>query len=40
LESIYKEVDEIFIVVKYLKEKIIEKFGNHYKKTKITYIQQ
>jgi NDP-sugar pyrophosphorylase family protein len=40
LECVYKDVDEIFIVVKYLKEKIIEKFGNNYKKVKITYIDQ
>jgi NDP-sugar pyrophosphorylase family protein len=40
LECVYKEVNEIFIIVGYLKEQIIEKFGNSYKKTKITYVDQ
>jgi len=40
LESIYKDVDEIIIVVKYLKEKFPEILWNNYKWTKITYITQ
>jgi bifunctional UDP-N-acetylglucosamine pyrophosphorylase/glucosamine-1-phosphate N-acetyltransferase len=40
LECIYKKVDEIFVVVKYLKEKFITKFWDNYKWTKITYIEQ
>jgi bifunctional UDP-N-acetylglucosamine pyrophosphorylase/glucosamine-1-phosphate N-acetyltransferase len=37
LESIYNYVDEIIIVVKYLKEKFPETLGDNYKWTKITY---
>jgi len=40
LESIYKDVDEIIIVVKYLKEKFPEILWDNYKWTKITYITQ
>lgn len=40
LEAIYDEVDEIIIVVKYLREQIINKFWNEYKKTKIRYVEQ
>jgi bifunctional UDP-N-acetylglucosamine pyrophosphorylase/glucosamine-1-phosphate N-acetyltransferase len=40
LECVYNEVNEIFIVVKYLKEQIIKEFWDSYKKTKITYINQ
>jgi len=40
LESIYKHVDEIIIVVKYLKEKFPEILWNNYKWIKITYITQ
>ena len=40
LESIYNYVDEIIIVVKYLKEKFPEILWNNYKWTKITYITQ
>lgn len=37
LEAIYKYVDEIIIIVKYLREKIIEEIWNNYKWVKITY---
>ncbi len=37
LENFYNSVDEIIIVVKYLKEKIVEYLWNNYKWTKITY---
>ncbi len=40
LESIYKDVDEIIIVVKYLKEKFSETIWDNYKWTKITYTTQ
>jgi bifunctional UDP-N-acetylglucosamine pyrophosphorylase/glucosamine-1-phosphate N-acetyltransferase len=40
LEGIYEYVDEIFIVVKYLKEKIEEEVWDNYKWRKITYIEQ
>lgn len=40
LESIYKFVDEIIIIVKYKKEVIIEKLWDNFKNTKITYIEQ
>ena len=40
LESIYQKVDEIIIVVKYLKDEIINYFWDNYKNTKITYFEQ
>ncbi len=40
MDHIYKSVDEIIIVIKYLGEKITEYFGDQYKWTKITYIEQ
>lgn len=40
LENIYEFVDEIIIVVKYLKEIIIEEIWDEYKWVKITYIEQ
>jgi len=40
LENIYDKVDEIIIVVKYLKEKIIDYFWDNFKWTKITYHTQ
>ena len=40
LENIYNKVDEIIIVVKYLKEKIINYFWDNYKNTKITFQVQ
>jgi len=40
LESIYKYVDEIIIVVKYKKEKIQEYLWNNYKWVKIVYKEQ
>ena len=40
MESIYDEVNEIIIIVKYQKDKIIAKLWNQYKKTKITYVEQ
>ncbi len=40
LEWIYKQVSEIVIVVKYLKEKIIEEIWDNFKWTKITYVVQ
>lgn len=40
LESIYEYVDEIIIVVKYLKEKIIEEIGNTYKWVPVRYHEQ
>ncbi len=40
LESIYDKVDEIIIVVKYLKEKIEDYFWDNYKGTKINYQEQ
>lgn len=40
LESIYKYLDEIIIVVKYKKEIIQDYFKNEYKWVKITYIEQ
>jgi len=40
LENIYNKVDEIIIVVKYLKEKIINYFWDNFKWTKITYHTQ
>lgn len=40
IEKIYKFVDEIIIIVKYQKEKIIKTIWNNYKNIKITYIEQ
>ena len=40
LENIYSSVTEIIIVVKYLKEKIIEELWDNYKWTPITYHEQ
>lgn len=40
LENIYKHVSEIIIVVKYLKEKITEKFWDKYMWTPIVYHEQ
>ena len=40
LEYIYKNVNEIFIIVKYLKDKIINELWNSYKWTKISYYEQ
>lgn len=40
LENIYKNVNEIIIVVKYLKEKIIEEIWDNYKWIKISYHTQ
>lgn len=40
IQHIYRYVDEIIIIVKYQKEKIIETIWNSYKNTKITYIEQ
>lgn len=40
LENIYTSVDEIFIVVKYLKQNFIDYFWNNFKWTKITYFEQ
>jgi len=40
LDIIYKKVDEVIIVVKYLKEKIIDEIWDNYRWTKISYITQ
>ncbi len=40
IENIYDEVDEIIIVVKYLKKCFISYFWNNFKWTKITYFEQ
>ncbi|MDP5039210.1 MAG: sugar phosphate nucleotidyltransferase [Candidatus Gracilibacteria bacterium] len=40
LESIYKYLDEIIIVVKYKKEIIMDYFKDNFKGVKITYIEQ
>ncbi len=40
LENLYEHVDEIIIVVKYLKEKIKDKLWDNYKWVKITYHEQ
>ena len=40
LENIYTQVDEIFIVVKYLKQNFIDYFWDNFKWTKITYFEQ
>lgn len=40
LKHIYKYVDEIIIVVKYLKEKIVEDLWDNYKKVPIKYFLQ
>jgi len=40
LEALHRLVDEVFIIVGYKKEKIMEYFGNSYKGIKITYIIQ
>lgn len=40
LESIYKYLDEIIIVVKYKKEIIMDYFKDNFKWVKITYIEQ
>lgn len=40
LEKLPKEIDEIIIVVNYLKEQIINQFGNSYLDKKIKYIYQ
>lgn len=40
LETIYKFVDEIIIIVKYKKEIIIENIWNNFSWTKVTYIEQ
>jgi len=40
IEIIYTKVDEIIIIVKYLKDKIISEFWDNYKWTKVSYIEQ
>lgn len=40
LENIYEYVDEIIIIVKYLKEIIIEWIWDNYRWVKVTYIEQ
>ncbi len=40
IESLPKEIDEVVLVVGYLKEKIMEYFGNEYNDKKIIYIEQ
>lgn len=40
LEAIYKDVDEIIVITKYLADKFPETLGDNYKGTKITYKTQ
>lgn len=40
IDLLPEEVDEVVIVVNYLKEQIINHFGSFYKNKKITYVQQ
>lgn len=40
IEKIYESVDEIILVVKYLKEQFIEFFGDNYQGTPIRYFEQ
>jgi NDP-sugar pyrophosphorylase family protein len=40
LNSLPQEIDEVIIIVDYLKEKIIEYIGNNHKDKKITYLTQ
>ena len=40
IDRLPKEIDEVVLVVSYLKDKIIKYFGDSYKGRKITYIDQ
>ena len=40
IDRLPKEIDEVVLVVNYLKDKIIKYFGDNYKGRKITYVDQ